>query len=149
MPLLLAAIQGLWSVLRKVPPLYLAVALLAGALWLEHARLQRCLSEKQTISNALRTAVDANRGDAATIAAQRSALAALTTQLDQERAAAVAAADAAVRRNQVLQTQLAADQKLLASLQSDPHYAPFLNIDLDAQYPDLAKWLRDADRGQD
>jgi uncharacterized protein HemX len=145
MPILLAA----WGLLKKIPPLYLALALLAAALWLDHTRLKWCLEEKTTIQTELRQAAGANQADVATIAAQREALARLSASLDQERAAAAAAADTASRRDQELQRQLAADQKKLNDLRSDPRYAPFLSIDLDSQYPALARGLRDADAGQD
>jgi hypothetical protein len=139
-----------WSAIKwvlanpKVIP-YLVIAALGLGLYIEHAKLQRSQRETATIKSEYQTAVTANQSDAATIAALQKGVADLTAQLGQEQKDAAASADKASQTTRALNQRLAAAQLSLAQLGGNPSYASYLNIDLNAQYPELASWLRQLD----
>jgi hypothetical protein len=144
----IAILKGIWEFRRFLP--YVAILLLGYAVRHEHAKLLQSRQETQTTKTELRVAADANRDDLATIAELQAALKVLTAQLGQANEAGAAAVAKASQSAQALQKRLVAAQTDLNNLRGNPSYASFLDTDLDALYPDLARGLRQLDSsGQD
>jgi hypothetical protein len=140
----------LWSGVKwvcanpKVLP-YLAIALLALVLYMQHAKIRQYQQEIATTRSEYQTAVSANQSDAATIAALQKGVADLQASLGSEHAAAVVAAAKASQTTQALSQRLSAAQSGLKQLEENPSYEAYLNTDLNAQYPELARGLRALD----
>lgn len=144
----LTILKALWGFRRFYP--YVAILLLGLAVKFEHAKLLQSRQETQTTKTELRVAADANRDDLVTIAEQSKALTDLTAKLSQANEAGAAAVAKASQQAQALQQRLASAQTDLNNLRGNPSYATFLDTDLDALYPDIARGLRKLDSsGQD
>ena len=137
-------LKWLWSNKWVIP--YLVIAVLCLAVHHEHAKLLASQAETKTTETALHTAVAANQSDTAAISELQSGLADLQKQLGQEQSDAAAAAAKASLASRALVQRLAAAQANLFSLEANPHDQTFLSIDISAEYPDIAEWLRSSDR---
>lgn len=141
---MLAIFSWVWSHKSWLP--YAAILLLAGGLKIERAMLASSRAETQTTKTALQTAEAANQSDTQAIAELQAGLTSLQKQLGQEQKDAAAAAAKASQASRELSQRLAAAQSTLQSLvEANTADENFLNTDLNTLYPDIAKWLRDAD----
>jgi hypothetical protein len=145
----LTILKALWGFRRFYP--YVAILILGYAVRHEHAKLLQSRLETTAKQNELRVASDANQSDLAAIVELQAALKDLTAKLGQANEAGAAAVAKASQQAQELHQRLAAAQANLNQLRGNPSYEAFLDTDLDALYPDLARGLRQLDGapGQD
>jgi hypothetical protein len=138
---ILTILKAIWGFRSYWP--YLVILILGGALKFEHSRLLSSRAETAATATQLRTAVDANQADLATISALQTSLKDVTKNLADAKTDGERAVQQAAQTSRELQQRLAA--AVAGINKGNPSDDAFLALDINATHPDIARSLRDAD----